>query len=112
MAKITKVLTTTADAIAEMELEKLYQKSLGSELSLEDTKKYDILVKNMREGQKDATKDLEERFQELRKQMMQALPTQALEQLVESNPGPDTDDTQSKEQSDQIASENDFEPVD
>ena len=104
MSNIIKIPKSTAMAIAEMELEKLYQKSLSSELSLEDTKKYDILVKTLAESQKDSTKELEVKFYKLKKEMQALIPNEVLEQIAGMNPGP-VDDTKAEEESAESASD-------
>lgn len=104
MSNVLKIPKSTAQAIAEMELEKLYQKSLSSELSLEDTKKYDILVKTLTEVQKESAKELEAKFFKLKKEMLASLPNELLEHIAGQNPGPDNNDTQTTEESASSAS--------
>lgn len=85
MSKTTKVFKSTEQIIAEMEIERLYQKALSSSdgLSLEDTKKFDILVKTLREAQKENQSELETKYNELRQKMVESLPSEALIKYIE-----------------------------
>jgi hypothetical protein len=87
MSKVTKIPQSIEEMIAEIEIRRLYDKSMSSSegLSLEDTKKFDILVKTLRETQKDSHKEIEARYQEMKRKLREDLPTEALLKYVEDN---------------------------
>lgn len=87
MSKVNKIPQSIEEMIAEIEIRRLYDKAISSSegLSLEDTKKFDILVKTLRETQKDSNKEIEARYQEMKRKLIEDLPTEALLSYIEEN---------------------------
>jgi len=101
MSKVTKIPQSYEELIAEMEIRRLYDKALNSSegLSLEDTKKFDILVKTLREAQKESNKEIEAKYHEMKRKLIEDLPTEVLEYYVEAAQY-DTEEEQAGVQSD------------
>lgn len=91
MSKVSKIPKSVGEAIAEMELDRLYQKALMSSegLTLEDTKKFDILIKNLRESQSESAKAFEEEYSRLQAKLENELPTNLLVDFVDASLGED-----------------------
>lgn len=81
---MTKRLKTMGEEIAEQELNRLHDKAFNSSegLSLEDVKKLDILLKNLREDRDENVKKLREEYDKLQKRLVDNISSEELGKLI------------------------------
>lgn len=84
---MTKKLKTLGEEIAEQELNRLHDKAFNSSegLSLEDVKKLDILLKNLREDRDENVRKLREEYEKLQKRLVDGLPSEELVKLIDES---------------------------
>lgn len=82
MAK--KTTRSIGEEIARIEIDRLYDKAVNSStgLDLEDIKKLDILLKNLRESQEENYKVLEAQYEKIQERLNAELPTDLLADFV------------------------------